>query len=577
MKRSSFLFLLFLCPGMLFGCHNLKGQTGAAPANVEMKVPDVSFIDVSEQANIRFQHYNGARGKKYMPETVGSGVAFLDYDNDGKLDILFMNSTDWPNSTHPVPHYPKLYHNDGNGVFTDVTEKAGLKIDIYGMGVAVGDYDNDGWPDLYLTCIGPNHLFHNNHNGTFTDVTLKAGVAGAAVQPGGIRYKWSSSATFCDYDKDGIPDLFVCNYVHWTPETDVFCTSRGGQKSYCAPNNFEGVACTLYHGRGDGTFEDVSEKTGIAQHVGKSLGVIVADFNGDGWPDIAVTNDTSANFMFLSEGGKHFREAGTEVGFAYPDTGVAKAGMGIDAADFENNGKLGLLTGNFSKECLSLYENDGTGQFRDQAYPLGVAQPSLPYLTFGLFFFDFDLDGRQDIFTANGHIDNYVHESDAMITYKERPLLYRNTGGHFAEMGLKAGPAMQTQVVGRGCAWGDYDLDGRPDVALISNNGNGYLWHNTGFPGQTWLGLKLRGTISTRDGWGAIIRVKGGGRTQTLYKYGGGSFLSQSQGWPLVGLNGANTAENVDIDWPSGKQTHLQNVAAGRYYEIIEGQSDLKP
>lgn len=540
-------------------------------SNAENPLPAVSFTDVTKKSGIDFKHYSGAQGKKYMPETVGSGVAFLDYNNDGKLDILYVNSTDWPDSPQPKPHYPALYRNNGDGTFTDVTEQAGLKIDVYGMGAAVGDFDNDGYPDIYLTCIGPNHLFHNNHNGTFTDVTAKAGVAGVPVEPGGIRFKWSSSAAWCDYDKDGIPDLFVCNYVKWTPKTDVLCRSRGGLKAYCAPNNYEGVACTLYHGKKDGTFEDVSERMGINRFIGKSLGVVVADFNGDGWPDIAVTNDTSRNFLFFNEGGKRFREAGELANFAYPESGSAKAGMGIDAAYFNNDGHLGLLTGNFSKECLSLYENDGTGLFRDQNYSKGIAEPSLQFLTFGLFFFDYDLDGKQDILTANGHIDDYVHESDAMITYKERPLLFHNGGEKFAEVGMTAGPAMQTLVVGRGCAWGDWNLDGHPGVALVSNNDAGYLWQNN-VSGRHWIGLKLQGAKSTRDGWGALIHVSAAGKTQTFQVFGGGSFLSSRQIEPLVGLGNSNICDKLTIDWPSGIKTDITNLTADKYYTIEEGQ-----
>lgn len=553
--------------GLTAGCNHSKPE----PPPAAKYVP-VTFSDVSEKAGIKFKHCSGATGKKYMPETVGSGVAFIDYDNDGKPDILYVNSTDWPDNPRKKPHYPALYHNNGDGTFTDVTEKAGLKIDVYGQGVAVGDFDNDGFPDIYITCIGPNHLFHNNRNGTFTDVTKAAGVEGVPVEPGGIKYKWSSSAAFCDYNKDGIPDLFVCNYVHWTPSTDVFCTSRGGKKAYCAPNNYEGLAPTLYKGLGGGKFKDVTAETGLLNHVGKALGVVVADFNGDGWPDIAVTNDTSPNFLFINDHGTRFTEIAVEAGIAVSDSGSAKAGMGIDVGDFLNNGKPGILTGNFSNECLSLYDNDGTAHFTDQAYPRGVAQPSLPFLTFGLFFFDFDLDGRQDILTANGHIDDYVHDSDSAITYKERPLLYHNEGDKFVEVGLVSGPAMQKQLVGRGCAWGDYDMDGSPDIAYVSNNEGGFLWHNDVTRKTGWIGLKLRGDKSSRDGWGAVIHVIGGGRTQRFEIYGGGSFLSQRQLWPLIGLNGADKADSIDIDWPSGTKSHITNLPAGRYYNWTEGK-----
>ena len=564
----------------VYGC---GGKT--KPATTPATMPPVSaseakgfdFADVTQEAGIRFKHYSGATGKKYMPETVGSGVAFLDYNQDGKLDLFFVNSTDWA-SPNAKPHYPALYRNDGNGKFTDVTQAAGLKQNDYGMGATVGDYNNDGFPDIYLTNIGVNRLYRNNGNGTFTDVAKTAGVQGIAIEPGGVRWKWSSSAAWCDINKDGIPDLFVCNYVRWTPQTDVYCTVRGGnKKSYCAPNNFEGTPAILYLGRKDGTFEDASAKMGIAQHTGKGFGVIADDFNGDGWTDLAVTNDTSPNFLYLNQAGKGFKEVGVENGFAYPDSGQPKAGMGIDLADFEGNGKPGLLTGNFAREALSLYVNDGTGMLHDDSYPRGVAQPSLMFLTFGLFFFDADLDGWADIFTANGHIDDFVQESDAMITYQERSLLFRNLGkGKFVEVGAKSGAAITRKVVGRGCAWGDFDGDGDPDIALISNNEGGFLFRNNLAHGKGWLGIQLRGTKSTRDGWGARVRVTAGGRTQTLHKYGGGSFVSTNQSALLVGLNGAEMIEKLEIDWLSGETTRLQNIAAGRYIEITEGQQEAK-
>lgn len=539
--------------------------------------PSIQFEDITDSAGIRFRHCSGARGRKWMPETVGSGVAVLDYNNDGLPDILFVSSTDWPDAPNRTPHYPALYRNNGDGTFTDVTKAAGLAIDVFGMGAAVGDFDNDGFPDVYLTCIGPNHLFHNNRDGTFTDVTAKAGVAGIAVEPGGIQWKWSSSASWCDFDNDGVLDLFVCNYVKWTPKTDVYCGSKSGRKSYCPPTSYEGVPSTLYRGRGDGTFEDVSDKMGIGRHVGKSFGVVAADFNGDDGIDFAVTNDTSPNFLFLSDHGRGFREVGEEAGFAVMDTGAPKAGMGIDAADFLNNGRIGLVTGNFSKECLSLYENDGSAAFHDEAYPRGVAQPSLAFLTFGLFFCDFDLDGRQDIFAANGHIDDLVNENDNMITYEERPLLYHNVGGKFQESGLSAGRPFQNRIVARGCAWGDFFVRGSADIVVLSNNGRGYLWKNATAGARKWIGLKLHGTKSNRDGLGARIKVVAGGLTQTFQTFCGGSFLSTRQPWPLIGLNGADAADVVEIVWPSGVRTPIRNLKAGCYYEIVEGRPEPIP
>lgn len=573
-------YMWFLVLGFFItGCpvpNNQKTTLGnGEPFGVEQS--PVTFDDATQQVGIKFRHQSGAQGKKYMPETVGSGVAFLDYNNDGKLDLFYVNSTDWKNAKNPKPHYPALYHNNGDGTFSDVTEKAGLKKNDYGQGAAIGDYNNDGYSDIYLTCIGPNRLYRNNKDGTFTEVTKEAGVVGVPVQPGGITYKWSSSAAWCDYNKDGNPDLFVCSYVHWTPETDVFCTSRGGKKAYCAPHNYQGLPSTLYRGNGDGTFTDVSKETGILQHSGKSLGIVIKDFNQDGWQDIAVTNDTTPNFLFINEDGKRFKEIGLEAGIAVTEAGQPKAGMGIDSADFQNNGKPGILTGNFSKECLSLYTNDGTAQFQDVAHPLGVAEPSIQFLTFGLFFFDYDLDGWQDILTANGHIDDYVHESDAMITYKERPLLYHNEGGSFRELGKTSGAALQLQIVGRGCAWGDYDTDGDPDIAIVSNNGKGYLWRNTPSKKNQWIGIKLRGTKSTRDAWGAVVRVTANGFTQRYENYGGGSFLSQRQPWILLGLKDATSVSSIEIDWLSGEKTKIGTMPAGKYYLIEEGTSEARP
>ena len=511
-----------------------------------------------------------------MPETVGSGCAFFDYDNDGHLDLFFVNSADWPGH-QTKPHYSALYRNNGNGTFADVTAEAGLAIDVYGMGVCIGDYDNDGDADLFLTCIGPNHLYRNNGDGTFTDVTDTAGVAGRPVEPGGVRWKWSSSAAWVDYDKDGLLDLFVENYVKWTPDTDPFCGTHG-VKAYCAPTNFEGVPSLLYHNEGNGRFKDVSDETGIANHVGKSFGVAVADFNDDGWTDWAVANDTKENFLFINREGKRFEERALEAGIAVSMEGVTRAGMGMDAADWRNDGKFGIIVGNFSRECLGLYQNTGDATFKDCTYAANVGETSLLSLTFGVFFFDYNLDGWQDVFAANGHIDDFIHTKDAKVTYEQLPLLYRGQpDGKFADVGKKSGHALAKKRVLRGCAHGDFDNDGDQDIAVVWNNRSGELWRNDGGNANQWVGLTLQGTRSNRDGIGALVKVTANGITQTAYRHSGGSFLSENDARMVFGLGGAKQADRVEALWPSGTASEFTDVPAGAYYLVVEGKTQLKP
>lgn len=536
--------------------------------------PAVTFQEVTASAGLHFVHQSGARGRKFMPETVGSGCAFFDYNGDGYLDLFFVNSTDWPGAD-TKPHYPALYRNNGDGTFTDVTQEAGLAIDVYGMGVAIGDYDNDGRPDLFLTCIGPNHLFHNEGNGKLADVTAAAGVAGQAVEPGGLRWKWSASAAWLDYDRDGRLDLFVTNYVKWTPQIDPFCGANG-VKAYCAPNNFEGVHSLLYRNLGGGRFADVSAQTGIAQCVGKSFGVAVADYNHDGWPDLAVSNDTKENFLFINRGGKHFEERGIESGIALSQAGQARAGMGIDAADWRNDGHPGLVIGNFSRESLALYKNNSDGTFDESSYAANLGESSLFYLTFGVFFFDYDLDGHQDIFAANGHIDDFIHAKDAKITYEELPLLYRGNGQEFTPVTAQSGPAFARKRVLRGCAHGDFDNDGDQDLAVVWNNHDGELWRNDGGNRNHWIGLALRGVKSNRDGLGSQVRVKGPNFTQTAYRHSGGSFLSESDPRMVFGLGRSPVAERVEIRWPSGATSVFQELAGDRYYAVTEGEKEVK-
>jgi len=537
---------------------------------------------MAREAGIRFRHVNGARGRKFMPETVNGGLAFLDYNNDGWQDLLFVNGTSWPGDP-PLAETPHLYRNEGGGRFTDVTREAGLTQVVYGMGAAVADYDNDGWPDVYITCIGPNLLLRNTlgdpgrKGPVFRNVAREAGVEGVPVDaPGiGLRWKWSTSAAWLDYDKDGRLDLFVCHYVKWSPHHDVWCGRPGGPKAYCPPGSYEGYPSALYHNEGGGRFRDVSAETGVRRRglEGKSLGVAVADFNGDSWPDIAVANDTWANFLFLNQQGRRFEESAVEAGIAVGEDGATRAGMGIDAGDWKNNGRFGLVIGNFSGESLSLHENDGQAFFTDQAQAAGLAAPSLTFLTFGACWFDYNLDGWQDLVTANGHIDDFVRSYDTMVSYEERPLLFRNRrDGTFEEVAEKCGESMKVPVVGRGLAVADMDNDGDLDFAMVSNGRAALLNRNDGGNANRWIRFRTEGVLSNREGIGALIRVTVGGITQSQYVHSGGSFLAESQRQPTFGLGRSDRAESVEVAWPSGAVDRTGPLEAGRQYLIREGK-----
>jgi enediyne biosynthesis protein E4 len=566
---SGFLIAMAVT-AILAGCRRPAGGDGAVARGAAGG--NIQFVDVTAPAGIRFRHFTGAFGRKYMPETTGSGCAFFDADGDGWLDLLALNGADWP-GRRTGSHRPSLYRNRRDGGFQEVTTGAGLPKDIYGMGIAVGDYDNDGDEDLYLTCLGPNYLLRNNGDGTFADVTAKSGAAGAPIAPGGPRWKWSSSAAWVDYDRDGRLDLFVCNYVRWSPATDVVCRNRLGQKAYCAPTAYSGAPCTLYRNLGGGRFADVSAATGIRAHVGKSLGVAVADMNEDGWPDLLVANDMTPNFLFLNQRGRRFEEVGAEWGIGVGESGRAKAGMGIDAADWQNRGQPGLLVGNFSGEALSLFAPEEGAGLVDVTYPQGMGEPSLRSLTFGLFFFDFDLDGWKDAFIGNGHIDDTVEVEGSQVSYRQRSLIFRNEGGRgFREVGLASGPAPAAPMVVRGCAWGDYDRDGDPDVAVLWNGHGLRLWRNDGGDSRHWLGFRPVGRRSNHSGLGARIRVTAGGQTVTEVARSGSSYLSASQQWPIVGLGPEAQADRVVVEWPSGHTDQFTAVAGDRYYTLREGE-----
>ncbi len=526
----------------------------------------VTFRDITQKSGIRFIHNNAAFGKKYLPETMGPGVAFIDYDNDGWQDIFIVNGMDWPGHTQKHTT-PKLYHNNHDGTFTDVTHKAGLDVELFGMGVAVGDYDNDGFDDLFVTTMGQSYLFHNNGNGSFTDVTQKAGLAGPK--------EFSTSAAWVDYDKDGKLDLVVANYVQWSLEGDLYCTLDGKSKSYCTPESYKGTAVRLWHNRGDGTFEDVTTKAGLGEPTSKTLGIAILDYDGDGWPDILFSNDTQPNKLYRNNGNGTFVEKAVVAGIAFSEDGVARAGMGVDAADYDHTGVASILITNFANQMLSLYHNEGKGLFVDEAPRSEVGRASLLTLGFGCFFFDYDLDGWPDILIANGHIDGDIQRVQPNVKYAMPPHLFRNVGkGNFEEVTKKMGAAFSSARVGRGAAYGDINNDGRLDLLLTTNGGPAYLFENDATVSATnkSLRIKLIGAKSNRDGIGAVVKVTAGGEVQSQMMRSGSSYLSASELVLTFGLSQREQAEAVEIRWPSGQVEKLINVNAGQTITVTEGR-----
>lgn len=515
--------------------------------------PSIRFTDVTAAAGIHFTHNAGRTGKKWLPETMGSGVAFFDADGDGKLDILLLNGSDWiPRPGHRTT--AALYRNNGNGTFSDITRGSGLDIEIHGMGVATGDYDNDGRDDLYVTAVGGDHLFHNEGAGKFRDMTRESGISNA---------QFSSSSAWLDYDKDGKLDLFVGNYVQWSEKGDIRCSLDGTNKSYCTPETYKGAASKLYHGLGSGKFEDVTGKAGLADATGKALGVTVFDFNNDGWPDLFVANDTQPNKLYRNLGNGTFKEEGLSAGLAFGDDGVARGAMGTDAADYDRSGRQHLIVGNFSNQMLALYRNEGNGLFSDVATRAGIGRPSLLSLTFGLFFFDYDLDGLPDIFAANGHLEEEITKVQPKIQYAQLPLLFHNAGnGKFDNVTN----VFATPLVARGAAYGDFDGDGDLDVLVSSNNAPAHLYRNDGGNRNHWLTLRLAGTKSNKDGIGAVVHI--GKQSQTVHS--GSSYCSSSDLALTFGLGKDDTATSIEIDWPGGRRQKLDNVKSNQRLVITE-------
>jgi enediyne biosynthesis protein E4 len=532
-------------------------------AAVSAAAQHIQFRDITVQAGIHFVHNNGAFGKKYLPETMGPGCAFIDYDNDGWPDILLVNGENWPGHQGETSTL-RLYHNNHDGTFTDVTGKAGLAVPLFGMGVAVGDYDNDGFDDLFITALGQSHLFHNNGNGTFTDVTKAAGLWGPN--------EFSTGAAWVDYDRDGKLDLVVANYVQWSVPGDLYCTLDGTHKSYCTPESYKGSSARLWHNLGGGKFEDATQKADFYDPTSKSLGVAVLDYNGDGWPDILLANDTQPNKLYLNKRNGTFEEKAVSAGIAFSEDGVARAGMGVDAADYDRSGHPSIIITNFANQMLSLYHNEGNGLFVDEAPRSDVGRATLVTLGFGCFFFDYDNDGWPDIFVADGHIEDQIERVQKRVSYAEPPHLFRNLGGgKFQEVTESLGAAFARPKVARGAAYADIDNDGALDILVSTNGGRAYLFHNEGGTNHS-LRIKLLGTRSNRDGIGAVVRVGKAKDQQWQMLRSGSSYLSQSELVLTFGLGNQAKADSLEVQWPSGQVDKLSNINGDQTVTIQEGK-----
>jgi hypothetical protein len=528
------------------------------------------LADVTARSGISFHHNSGAFGAKYLPETLGPGCAFLDYDGDGWLDVLLVNGDGWSGGhmgNRSGRSTLSLYRNNRDGTFTDVTDVAGLAVEMYGMGVAVADYNNDGFPDIFITAVGQNRLFQNTGRGAFNDVTQKSGLGG--------RRGFSTSALWFDYNRDGLLDLFVCNYVQWSPEHDVFCSVDGRNKSYCTPEAYHGSTCWLFRNRGDGTFEDVTAKSGIFDTTSKSLGVAMLDYDHDGWPDLFVANDTQPNKLYRNRRDGTFEDVAVRAGVAFSEDGRARAGMGVDVADFDNSGVAGIAITNFDDEMIALYRPHGRGIYQDAAIAAGVGQPSRMRLGFGCAFLDVNLDGHLDLAAVNGHIDETVRNITGNHGYAQPPHLFLSDGkGGFRDVAAQLGGGFAAPKVGRGLAYGDFDRDGDLDLLLTTNQGSAYLYRNDLTSGNRSLRFRLQGTKSNRDGIGAMVRVTTPDGTQSRMVKTGSSYLSQSELTVTFGLAMRDRVDRLVIEWPSGQVQDFKNLNAGEY-QCTEGKNPV--
>ena len=544
-----------------------KGENQRTARKVESAVTgEVAFFNVASEAGVQFKHVNGATPEKYMPETMGSGCLFFDYDNDGWIDIFLVNSGSLADPKLAETAHHALYHNNGDGSFRNVTEQAHLdrKGSGYGMGACAADYDNDGHVDLYVTNFGSNVLYRNNGNSTFSDVTKEANVGSSS---------WSSSCAFADIDKDGDLDLFVVNYVDFGVANNKYCGSHvKGLRSYCHPNVYRGLPNVLYRNNGNGTFTDITKEAGVYTLAGKGLGVAFGDYDNDGWPDIYVANDSVLNFLYRNQGNGTFVEVGLTAGVAVDENGLPEAGMGTDWGDFNNDGLLDLYVTNLNLEMHTLHKNSGGGLFRDVTLQTGIGEPSLAFVGFGTAFLDYDNDGNLDVVSANGHILDNVGMSSENTTYAQRKLLFHNSGNStFKEVGLSAGPGFGLEKVGRGLAVGDIDNDGDLDLLVNNCNQTADLLRNVSSTGNNWLLIKTVGTRSNRDGIGTRLVLKAGELTQIREVKAGSSYQSQNDLRVHFGLGKASRVDRLELRWPSGTVDVLENIKTNQLLTVREG------
>ncbi len=547
------------------GFFAFQGTPTQPPQAPALSIP-VRFTDIARAAGITFQQDGTATEEKYYLETMGTGVGWIDYDQDGLLDLYLVQSAATDIYKPPRPLRSALYHNNGDGTFTDVTGKAGVGAEgLYGQGVAVADYDNDGYPDLYVTGYGRSILYHNQGDGTFKDVTDKAGV--------GERGQWATSAGWFDYDKDGYLDLVVCNYIEWSPKNNIWCGEhRPGYRAYCHPDNYKGQRIKLFHNNRDGTFTDVSEKSGVGIPEAKGMGVVLADLNNDGWPDIAVANDTWPNFLFINNRDGTFRDVSFSSGIAASEDGKYEAGMGIDAADVDGDGWLDLYVTHLDFELNRLYHNNHDETFDDVTYASGISNKAILLSGVSMKFFDYDNDGWVDIFQVNGAMLDNIHLYHSEVGYREPKLMFRNLGhGKFEKVSEQLGPDFMAPTAGRGLAVADFDNDGDIDVAVNNRGDYPQLLRNDGGNANHWLEVKLIGTKSNRDGIGASLKLVSEGFTQYQQCQGGMSYMSAHDPRLHFGLGQRKTIESLDITWPSGTVTKLSNVPVNQIIAVKEG------